>query len=229
MFSTTNRTVSPAVVLSETVLQPRTTQAAAALQLAVNQVANQNGIIDVRGEGEIEIQPYVKTTKVKCVNPDTAKAQDGVVYIFNESIFNNTVDANAANYAVDADPSDKISVTYNDGFKGRSIDELLKTVNGGRGLQCDELTIMGFDEDGNPSDEVIEDLDFTIQAYNPVSGKPMPYSFDPSEALRNTANKNGMVTLKTNFWINRLSQITFDLKKGQTVQLRFKWVKQSIR
>ena len=184
-------------------------------------IQNNAGKIDISEGMVIELWPVAKTTKVNVTNPNTAKSADVTVYVFNENTLKNTFSDNV--YPDGAADIDKPTVAYNDGFKGNFIKELIHGSNQGRGLKCVELTIIGKDASGVQSDEAILALDAALQSYNPVRGTAMPLNVDFGEAIRNSAFKDGFVTVAIEFWVNRVSQFTFPCPKGYSYELKFKW------
>lgn len=184
-------------------------------------IAQNSGIIDISKDTVIELWPMPKSTNVRVVNPNTDKAADITAWLFNEDVLLNTVFNNT--YGAGAGPGDKPTVTYNDGFGGKLINQLIKGLNMGRGLPLKELTVIGKDADGNQTDEAILSLDAAFQSYNGINGTPSPFNFDLGEAIRVSAYKNGMVTVKLSAWINMVTQVRFSCPKGYTYDFKFKW------
>jgi hypothetical protein len=184
-------------------------------------IANQSGIIDISEGKTVELWPMPKSTNVRVSNPDTDKSADITAYLFNENVLKNTVTDNI--YGDGATGADKPTVTYNDGFGGRLINRLIEGLNMGRGLLCKELTVIGRDADGNQTDDAILSLDAAIQTYNGIRGTAAPANFDLGEAIRVSAFKNGMVTVKLSAWINMVTQVVFSCPKGYTYDFKFKW------
>jgi hypothetical protein len=187
-------------------------------------IANKAGIIDISKGRTIELWPKPESTTVKIVNPNTTNARDVTAYFFNEDTLKNTKTDNtygsSGGAAVDGD---KPVVTYNDGFEGRLINRLILGSNGGDGMLCKEITITGYDVDGNQTDEALEALDAAIQSYNAIQGTPAPINFDVSEAIRAGDFKNGKVKVKLSALINCVTQVRSFCPKGYTYSWKFKW------
>lgn len=191
--------------------------------IVANQVSADAGKVDVSNGQVIELVPIPQFTKVNVTNPNTALALAGAMaFVFNAGAtgLKNSKDNNF--YPDGAAPADKLAITFDDGFDGRYIDKLISTLAMGRGLMCEELTIIG-KVDGVQSDDAILSLNAAIQSYNATRGDAVPVNLDLSEGIRNTAFKAGFVTVKLAFWINQLSQFTFPVPKGYSYELKFKW------
>lgn len=199
---------------------PQPASTPVAVQLSES-IANNAGIIDISEGQIIEMWPMPKSTNVLVTNPNNANSGPVIAFIFNENSLKNTLLDNV--YPEGAVDADKPTVVYNDGFKGRLINSIIAGLNGGRGLMCKELTIIGRDAAGNQTDAAILLLDAAIQSYNAVRGTPAPINVDLGEAIRVSAFKNGMVTVKLKFWVNLLTQFAFNCPKGYTYELKFKW------
>jgi hypothetical protein len=206
-------------VVNISALAPQVKQAV----MVADQVNANSGKVDVSNGQVIELVPTPTFTKVNVSNPNNANSLDGaMVYIFNAGVtgLKNSISDNV--YPDGAVLADKVAVTYDDGFAGRYIDKLISTLALGRGLMCEELTIIGKSA-GVQSDDAILALNAAIQSYNATRGDAVPVNLDLSEGIRNTAYKAGFVTLKLAFWINQLSQFTFPIPKNYSYEFKFKW------
>lgn len=202
------------------VATPATMQAVAQTVPAMS-TPNQHGAFDISEGKVIELWPMPKSTKVSIKNANETASRDVTAYIFNEGVLKNTkLDNVYGNGAVDAD---KPVITYNDGFGGKLINQILAGLNGGRGLMCKELTIIGKDATQAQSDEAILSLDAAVQSYNAVRGTVAPINLDLGTAIRNNAFKNGMIHVKTAFWVNSLTQFSLSVPKGYEYELNFTW------
>jgi hypothetical protein len=148
------------------------------------------GKVDVSNGQVIELKPAATFTKVTVYNPNTSySAELPMAYVFNEATLKNSLVDNvypnvpASNEMVPISVDEnRVKVTYNDGFNGRLIDKLIQNSNMGRGLLCEELTIIGKDDTGAQTDDAILALDAAIQSYNCTRGDAIPINLDLGEA-----------------------------------------------
>jgi len=66
-------------------------------------------------------------------------------------------------------------------------------------------------------------MDLALQGYDAIRGTAVPFNYDLAEALRNTAFKDGMVTVKVDFFINAVNQLKFTCPKGFSYDIQIKW------
>lgn len=187
-------------------------------------MASQAGIIDIRSGQPIEHWPHPEHSTYSIANPATAlKSADVYAYIFNEDALKNTLTDNT--FGEGAADADKPAISYNDGFSGKLINRAIDKMNLGRGLHCEEITIIGKDGDGNQADDAILQMDASIVSFDLLRGVEKPSNIDLGAALRSSAFKNGMVTVKVDIWFNALTQMKFFCEKGFSYDVKFKWSK----
>jgi hypothetical protein len=185
-------------------------------------IANNQGIGDVSEGKSISLFPLPDTTTVTISNPKTAgKSADVTAYFFNEQLLKNTKDDNT--YGAGAADADKPTVTYNDGFSGRVIDKLIQSLNGGRGMRCKQITVIGKNDSGVQDDGAILVMDPSVKAFNALRGRSVDFPYDFRKAIRNTQFKDGLLTLNVDFWLNMVSQFTFTCPIGYSYEITFEW------
>ena len=164
-----------------------------------------------------EAYPIPRTSVVTLTSATGASAVAKTFYLFQESTFNATPTNNGSGAA-------SITVTYDDGFSGASINRLLMESNNGRGLLCKGFTLNYKVTSGGAADPTgLATSAIQLRSYNSKNGGYIPYDIDVAEAVRNNAYNSGIITVETEFWMNGLTQFTGSLPVGDTVQVTFMW------
>lgn len=194
-------------------------QAAAALSSIM---ASETGKVDISPDKPISINLRPESTTYVIDNPNNEKSANVVAYVFNEAYLKNTLTDNTFDpLAVSAD---KPSISYGDGaFSGKLVQRYIERLSQIGGLHCKELTVIAEDATNAQSDAAILNMNASLQSYNIVRGSEVPVNIDLGQALRASAFKDGMVTVKTDFYVNELTQLSFDCPKGYKYTLKFKW------
>lgn len=207
------------MILKKVDAAPQTyTQTNAPVQALANAIQNQSGVVDIRsGEAPVYIMPLPKSSNYTIANSNASGAEEVTVWVFNEDVLKNTLTDN-----VIASGKEPV-ISYNDGFSGKLISQLIKFARGGRGMRVREITITGKNASGVQDDAAISSMDLAVQGYQAIRGTAVPQNYDLTEALRNTQFKDGMVTVKVDFFINCVNQIVFTCPKGYSYDLNFVW------
>jgi hypothetical protein len=130
----------------------------------------------------------------------------------SESLIFNNADFAAANA--------KVAQTYSDGFGGKNISQLARIAANGAGILIYGFNIRGIDDAGNASDEVVNNSNPQVLNYNGL-GKTIPMPIDLQGAERNTQFKNGLLTVKFQFMLSAVTQLSFLLNADEKLSLTF--------
>jgi hypothetical protein len=125
------------------------------------------------------------------------------VYLFNNDILN------AALAGTDIGGTQ----TYNDGASGKVYNKVITLADAqGPGVKVYGFNISAKDAtSGDGDSDVFDTLNMTLLQYTGNGDDAVPTRIDLSAAARNTANKDGLLTVKCEFYITALSQIKLTL------------------
>lgn len=112
-----------------------------------------------------------------------------------------------------------VEITYSDGFAGKLLDRYANGLQDANGILCYGFNARGYDADGAPSDEVLNNMQLAVMYYNGVGDLAVPLPIQMAGSERNTQWKDGLLTIKTQFVLNFLSQMRAHLGAGERVQL----------
>lgn len=129
------------------------------------------------------------------------------VNIFNQNSFNA--------------PPAGVNVTYSTGFSGKSLEQLIRSINNGNGLMLYGFNITGYNSAGVKSDTVINESAIEARYYNLYGNSYLPVQIDVAGAERNTQFKDGLLTVKVLVMLNALMQLKMNLGQGEKLQFVF--------
>lgn len=112
-----------------------------------------------------------------------------------------------------------VTVANSSGFSGKLLDKLIASVNQSQGLLIYGFNVTGYNSAGDKSDDVLNEAALELRYYNGYGTSYVPVQIDVSGAERNTQFKDGLLTVKTRFMLNMLTQ--FKLNLGQEEKLQF--------
>lgn len=161
---------------------------------------NPNPSITPLNSGRVSNVKKIAPKYTITVTNNDAAAQ--TVYLFN-------LDAYRTN---DAD----VAITYSDGFSGKLLNKLAADADG---ILFFGFNITGYDADGVRSDSVVNDSALELRSYLGYGDSFVPTPIDISGAERNTQQKDGLFTVKTQFVVNCLTQLKMYLAPGTKIQL----------
>lgn len=122
-------------------------------------------------------------------------------YIFNNNSFN----------ALDTDNGSgagSITNTYGDGFTGKGYEQLLRSANGGHGVEFKGfLVISTTPSTGAQNPTALTTINFNI-VNNNMQGSTLDVPLNLSGAQTNMAYQSGTLTIEQRFWMNALNQIS---------------------
>lgn len=137
-----------------------------------------------------------RTLSVNFVGPTTTAGQ---IYIFN----NNVLNAIPAAVTVGV-------LTYSDGFLGRAYERLILLADAaGPGLRIFGFNVTAVDGSGNPYPAIFNSMNMQLLQYTGYGSSAVPTNIDLSGAERNTQFNDSLLTVRTDFYLTALSQITF--------------------
>lgn len=204
--------VKPAVLAPTTL--PANTEKLATKQIMTDIVGLNKGndavtpLYDNKVIGFFPVPPKITVT----VENTNSSGGDLEINIFNPNSFN-------------AAPSG-VTVTYSTGFSGKSLEQLVRSINNGNGLLLYGFNVTGYNSSGVKSDTVINESALEARYYNLYGTSYVPVQIDVSGAERNTQFKDGLLTVKVLFTLNALMQLKMNL--GQNEKLQFVFFTQPI-
>ena len=189
-------------------------QAASSVPMRIEELANRQVVTDLtqRGPSNEAVTP---------INPGRVASIKKLAPKYTISILN-TDDADQDCYLFNLDTykenATEVQVTYSDGFDGKLINKLIADLDG---LLIYGFNITGYDADGVKSDAVVNASNPVLLSYIGYGERNIPTPIDVAGAERNTQYKDGLLTIKTQFVLNCLSQMLFRLGAGEKLQLVF--------
>jgi hypothetical protein len=199
--------------LSKSQLNPMQSGNAGGL-VAVADFQNTQGVYKF-GTGVVDIFPIPRSTTYSVTSAAGAGAADVTFSVFNEDVFNETPTDNGSG-------AGSVVSSYDDGFEGRSINQLIRTANGGRGLLCKGFSVI-YTTGGAQDPSGLLNSSLQMLFFNSKNGASVPFQLDIAEALRNTQQQSGTITVWADFFVNSLSQFTGVVPAGDNAKIVFLW------
>lgn len=191
--------------VAEVVTTPR------AIANTVAQDLQQNSGVSNLSNGKIaELYPIPTSLAFTSASPDSGAAVSQ--YIFNNSDFNAATTSNGVGVIVN---------TYGDGFTGKGYQQLFRTANNGRGLLIKGFTVKATTAAGILDSTFFTSANLSILYTNLRNGGVLPIDIDLDMAVRNTAFKDGILTVVFPFYINALTQIKYTQPKNSSTYWTF--------
>lgn len=170
--------------------------------------------------GVIKVKPTEPSPNGSGIPPKfivTLKGKDAPNGDLTAHIFNNTA-LNAAPSGGEAANGD---IIYGDGFTGKLYERALILADAlGRGVKFYGFNITATDEaTGEPDSTVFDTINLQVREYIGKGNSYRPVDLDLSGADRNTANKDGLLTVRSEFFISSMGQLVAVVPQGKNVQL----------
>lgn len=199
------RIVNPGENLNASLTQPTLSNVApiAAIGAAIQ---NNAGITNLSG-GVVFNVYTIPTSLTWSVSSNNATGSGTVtVYGFNNNVLNSAVVNNGAG-------ADSIANTYGDGFSGKVYENYFRSANAGQGMRILGMTIEATNyTSGSQVSSVFSTMSLNIIAAN-GQGSTIPLPVNLQEAVRNTQYQSGILTIKKDFYLNSLTQLSLSLPK----------------
>lgn len=158
---------------------------------------------------------------ITVINPGTVSNFKKIAPKFPVTI-ENTDDEGQVVYAFNVDTykanAGAVTLSVSDGFSGKLVNKLAADKDG---LLIYGFNVTGYDADGVPSDEVINNLAMELRSYIGYGDSYNPTPIDIAGSERNTQYKTGVYTVRSQFVLNCLSQIKATLAAGCKVNFVF--------
>lgn len=148
--------------------------------------------------------PIPESVTVEVENTGDAAAD---IFLFNLDVFKTN--------------SEDIVIDINDGFNGKLINQLIRGLMNSNGLVCYGFNITGYGADEIKSDKVVNKSQMQVRYYNGDGDSYVPVPIKVAGSERNTQYKDGLLTVKTQFVLNFLSQYKLRLGAGESMELVF--------
>lgn len=130
-----------------------------------------------------------------------ANAVSKTQYLFNNTTLNALVTDNGSG-------AGSITTSYGDGFSGRVYDAIAASQNGGRGVLIQGFTIQSTtNSTGAQNSAALNTIAFQILNAN-AQGGTFNIPLDVNSAISNAQYQVGILTIRQNFWLNTVNQIS---------------------
>ncbi len=170
--------------------------------------AAQQGIVIIPGEFNMMPVPAAMTQTQASATGGGALAKTG--YFLNEAFYNVTPTNNGSGAA-------SIVTTYGDGWSGKGYTQL---ANNGQGIKCYGFTLSYVVTASGLQDSAgLATANPTILVSNLVGANQIPYGIPLNAGSRNTQYLSGVMTIAYVFWMNSLTQFSYNIPVGDTVTL----------
>ncbi len=181
-------------------------------QALASAIQNNTGIIDISAG---QIIDYFPITTSFTVTVQSAAGGGGVtkqINLFNEGYLNTTPTNNGSG-------ADSMSTQYGDGFSGSVYEQYTKIANLGKGIRFTGFSVLVTTRStGVQTASYFNTMNLEVNIANGKGGL-IPYPIDLIEALRNTAQQVGLLTVNKPIFLNALGQIVYQ----QPVDTIFAW------
>jgi len=168
----------------------------------------QQGIVVIPGEFDLRPVPPAMTQTQASATGGSAAAKTG--YFLNEAFFNSTPTNNGSG-------ANSIVTTYGDGWSGKGYTNLASM---GNGIKCYGFTLQYVVTSGGAQDPSgLSTANPTILVSNLVGANQIPYGVPLNAGARNTQYLSGTMTIAYVFWMNSLTQFSYNIPVGDTVTL----------
>ncbi|MES2134492.1 MAG: hypothetical protein V4506_19250 [Bacteroidota bacterium] len=181
------------------VMLPTNNQAAKDLALAMSQY---NGVMNT-GDGRlINFLPKPTSFTVTVTSVEGANDEDATINVFN----NNSLTA------LDTDNgsgANSITYSWGDGLTGKGYEQLIRAANNGSGVLFTGFTLqVTVNSSGAQTAAYFNTMQLAMIVHN-CMGKTVPFSVDMSEAVRNTQQQVGILTLMKPQFLSVLGQFQY--------------------
>lgn len=181
------------VEMAEVVNQPR-----AMAQSIATDIANNSGVTNL-GNGVI-VEQFPIPTSLSFISASPNNGTSKTQYIFNTSVLNPCVESNGVGVIVN---------TYGDGFTGKGYEQLIRSAKNGRGILIKGFTIKATTAAGVLDSTFFTSAALNIVATNLKNAGLLPVNCDLDMAVRNSAYKDGILTVVFPFYLNSLTQVQY--------------------
>lgn len=201
MFEKTSSRTVNAIAAETTSIIVNTNQA---LQ---NAMAAANGsVVDVSTAENINLRPVPDSMEISVTSAKNAEATTKTISLFNEDFLDATPTFN--NKA--GTGGGAIAVTYGDGRAGKKYDKMIGHAFGGNGLKIISITAVAKSE-GVLDESFFANCKMKVVTETAEDGDVVATPIKWQKAISNAPNKDGIYKVLTNFTLNYLSQLKFQL------------------
>lgn len=187
---------------------------AAAAAAAATSLAANNPMVNIPGMLDIIPIPSALTITHTSTNAGTAKT----------TYFGNTSTSTGYNPQPTDNDSGAASIvnTYGDGWSGRGYDQLFRSVAGGKGVRLYGFTMHFITTSTGAENSAGLTTANPTLIYNTNQGtSAIPKPISLNIGARNTQYLSGEMTVKTDFYMNCVSQVSYVLPINSTLSVTF--------
>jgi len=173
---------------------------------------NNSGVMNLSNGKTIELFPIPPTLSFTATSTDAGGSVTN--YIFN----NNSLTASTTNNGGGANT---IVNTYGDGYSGKGYEQLFRAANAGRGILLKGITVKSTTLAG-----LLDSTFFTVANLKAIfadlqGAGVLPANINLDMAVRNTAFKDGILTVVFPFYLNALTQLSYLQPKNSAIYFTF--------
>lgn len=172
------------------------------------------GVVNVSGGKVYDIFTIPPVMNFTSISDNGSGAATVTQYVFNNTTLNAAVTTNGSGAA-------SIVNTYSDGFAGRVFDAMVASWGNGRGVRIIGFTVQATTTStGAQTATPYNTLQMQVLNANGQGGST-PVPIDVNAAIRNTQFQVGILTVKSDFTLNTLNQISYSQPANTTLAWTF--------